>query len=198
MKVHLLRIGDGRDEVHERSVVSLINHLPEIFTSDFVVDDSNHKLGFAGAIQYGWKNVPPTADYVFHAELDFLYNAPIPLERMIAVLEKHPYLVQMALKRQPVNETEKAAGGIVESRPDDYEQRVEHGEIWTENRVCFTTNPSVYPAALCQRRWPQIEESEGHFSADLFQDPRARSALWGPKFAAPLVEHIGERCGVGY
>ena len=197
MKLHLLRIGDGRDEIHERSNASLMKALPG-FDSEFVVDDSDHELGFAGAIQHGWENVPRDADWVFHAELDFLYRAEIPIDRMITVLSKHPYLVQMALKRQPVNEQEVIAGGIVECRPDDFEQRTEGGNIWTEHRCFVTTNPSVYPAALCRQGWPQIPESEGHFGLRLFADPKARSAFWGAKFDEPLVEHIGKREGTGY
>lgn len=199
MTVCWLMIGDGRDEYHERSLASAKRHIPR---PDFtvVVDDSAHELGFAGAIAEGWRRVREIGpDWVFHLELDFTFDAPVPLDRMIAVLKRNPYLVQMALKRQPVNPDEQAAGGIVELDPDSFEQRTSGGDIWTEHRKFFTTNPSVYPAALCAQPWPQESRSEGLFSLKLFEDPKARSAFWGAKFDAPLTHHIGdERAGKGY
>jgi hypothetical protein len=198
VKIHLLTIGDGRDEVHDRSWASLQEQLPLPVASHFVVDDRDHELGFAGAIRHGWENVPADADYVAHCELDFIYHAPIPLDRMCAVLKRRPYLAQIALKRQPINEAELAAGGIVETDPDSFEQIVDGGDIWTEHRRCFSTNPCVYPAALCRQGWPQESESEGKFTHRLLGDPKVRFAFWGAKLDAPLVEHIGVRCGVGY
>lgn len=198
MKVHLLAIGDGRDEVHERSWASLREQLPPV-ASHFVVDDRDHELGFAGAIRYGWENVPADADYVFHAELDFLYHAPIALERMIAVLSWSSHLTQIALKRQPINDQELAAGGIVETDPESFmEIDVGGGTVWTEHRRCFTTNPCIYPATLCRQGWPQESESEGKFTHRLLADPDVRFAFWGGKFDAPAVEHIGVRVGSGY
>lgn len=197
MKVHLLCIGDGRDETHERSWASLQEQLPPV-ASHFIVDDRDHELGFAGAIQHGWDNVPADADYVFHAELDFLYNAPIPLGQMVGILSWCPYLVQIALKRQPVNDAEIAAGGIVETDPESFKEIAAGDLVWTEHRRCFTTNPCVYPAALCRQGWPQESESEGKFTHRLLADSDVRFAFWGAKYAPPLVEHVGVRSGVGY
>ncbi len=199
MSVAFLLISDGRSDYRERTLASAKAMLPE--PDHFIeVDDSDHKLGFGGAIQLGWQRVIDTgAEWVFHCEQDFTFNRPVPLERMVAVLKAHPYLAQICLKRQPVNEQEKLAGGIVECRPDEYVQKVEHGDIWTENRVCFSTNPSLYSAALCRQGWPQVEHSEGIFTHRLLEDPEVRFAFWGAKFDEPLVEHIGDiRTGMGY
>ena len=199
MSVCLLRIGDGRDDYHDASWASAVENLPPV---DHVVtvDDRTHSLGFSGAIQHGWQQVIETdADYVFHLELDFLFNQPVPLDRIIAVLERRPNLAQICLKRQPVNNEEIAAGGIVERNPDAYTQRVDHGDIYTEHRVCFSTNPCVYPAALCHQGWPQVKNSEGIFTHRLLADPDVRFAFWGAKQDPPLVTHIGEtRTGGGY
>lgn len=200
MTLCLLRIGDGRDEYHERSWASAQNFLPG-WDHIVTVDDRNHELGFAGAIQQGWDEVLDTgADYVFHLELDFEFLDVVPIAQMIGLLETRPYLVQVALKRQAVNPQEKEAGGIVEFRPDQFHQRHYAGYVWTEQRLFFTTNPSVYPVALCAQRWPQQEFSEGVFTHRLFDhDPLARSAFWGAKFDPPAVMHIGdERKGTGY
>jgi hypothetical protein len=131
--------------------------------------------------------------------MDFTYNAPVALDRMIAVLKRHPHIVQVALKRQPWNAEECAAGGIVECHPDDFRQRHDAGDIFTEHRRFFTTNPSVYPAALCAQGWPQVPQSEGMFTHRLLEDPDVRFAFWGAKFDPPLVEHVGAtRAGHGY
>ena len=199
MKVCALLIGDGRTEIHERSHASLTENLPR-FDAAVVIDDSDHSLGFAGVIAEGWRQVLETgAEWVFHAELDFTYRQPVPLEAMVGVLREQKHLAQMALLRQPWNDAEKAAGGVIQVRPDEYEQRVVGGTIWTEHRVCFTTNPSVYSTNLCRHGWPQVEHSEGVFTHRLLEDPNVRFAFWGGKNDEPLVDHIGvERVGVGY
>lgn len=200
MTVCLLCIGDGRDEVHEHSWASAQLCLPP-WDRKVVVDDRDHSLGFAGAIQAGWQEVLDTgADWVVHLEMDFVFNAPVPVGDMIEVLDQNRHLAQMALKRQPWNEEEKAAGGIVECHPEDFTQQSDGLHVWTEHRRFFTTNPSVYSAKLCAAGWPQQPESEGRFTHALLDiDPKLRFAFWGGKFAPPLVEHIGEvRAGVGY
>lgn len=194
----LLRIGDGRDDCHERSWTSLREMLPQV-DHIVTVDDRDHALGFSGAIQEGWRQVLATgAEWVFHAELDFIYREPIPLTGMVELLEAQPHLAQVILKRQPVNEEEIAAGGIVECHPDDFRQRVEGGVIWTENRRCFSTNPGVYSTKMCRHGWPQVPQSEGMFTHRLLEDPDVQFGIWGAKYDPPLVEHIGIRVGVGY
>lgn len=199
MNVCLLLIGDGRDEYRERTLASAKEMLPE-FKHAVEVDDRDHELGFAGAIQHGWQQVLASgADWVFHLEADFIFNRPVPLDRMATVLRRHPKIAQVCLKRQPWNDAERAAGGIVELDPDAYEQHVEKGDIFTTHRRCFSTNPCFYPAALCHQGWPQVEHSEGIFTHRLLEDPECRFAFWGGKFDDPMVEHIGtERVGNGY
>ena len=198
MSTCLLIIGDGRDDVHERSWQSAKANLPR-FDHNLVVDDRDHKLGFAGAIQHGWDQVLDTgAEWVFHLEADFIFREPVPIGAMIAILEGNPDIAQVALKRQPVNEEECAAGGIVECHPDDFEERKWAAWWITTHRRFFTTNPSLYSTRLCRMRWPQEPESEGLFTHKLLADPLLRFAFWGRKYDTPMVEHIGVRCGVGY
>lgn len=199
MTVCLLRIADGRDEYHERCWASAKQMLPK-FDHVVTVDDREHELGFSGAIAQGWRQVLDTgADWVMHLEMDFTFSAPVDVAAMIELLETQPHLAQVALKRQPVNQEELAAGGIVELHPDDFRQRFHGGVIWTENRRCFTTNPCVYSTLLCRHGWPQVPNSEGVFTHVLLEDPDVQFAFWGAKFDAPLVQHIGDtRAGGGY
>lgn len=199
MSIALLFITD-RPHYAERTLASLGEMCPATFSHRIVVDDQAHELGFAGAIAEGWRRVRAAgAEWVFHLEADFIFNAAVPLDRMQALLQRKPYLAQVALKRQPWNEEEKAAGGIVELHPDDFEQMTEAGDVWTEHRRFWTTNPSLYSAAWCAQPWPQEPRSEGVWTHRLLESSRLRFAFWGAKFDPPLVEHIGvERQGVGY
>lgn len=199
MSVALLLIGDGRDEYADHCVASAKEFLPA--PDDLVkIDDREHKLGFAGAIAEGWRQITEAGhDWVFHLEADFIFKRPVDLERMQATLERHKYLAQLALKRQPWNDEEQAAGGIVELHPDDYEQHTEVGDVWTEHRRNWTTNPSLYSANWCSQGWPQEPLSEGVFTHRLLEDPKLRFAYWGAKFDPPAVWHIGgSREGHGY
>lgn len=203
MNFCVLLISDGRHDYRERTLDSAKEMLPEPACM-IEIDDSDHKLGFAGAIQAGWERVIQTdADFVCHLEGDFTFNKPVPIERMIGVLERRPYLAQLVLLRQPWNRDELAYGGVVQAREgindDVFTQRTEHGDIWTEHRAFFSTNPCVYPVGLCHQGWPQVPESEGKFTHRLLEDPDVRFAFWGAKFDPPRVTHIGEhRTGNGY
>lgn len=199
MSVCWLMIGDGRVDYHRRSLASAETHVPR---PDFevVIDDSAHELGFAGAIAEGWRQVREIRpDWVFWIELDFTFNRDVPLDRMIAVMERHPNLAQICLLRQAWNEEERRAGGIMQLHPEDYVQRVEAGDIWVEHRRHFSTNPCLISGALCAQGWPQEDQSEGKFTHRLLADPAVRFAYWGAKADEPFVTHIGdERSGHGY
>ena len=196
----VLHIRDGRDQVHARAIDSALTMVPEP-EHHITVDDADHRLGFAGAIRKGWAEVAATdAEWVLHHELDFTFNRPVPVASMIAVLEAHPYLAQIVLKRQPVNRAELEAGGIVEQWPDEYRQRTWRGNVWAEHRLFWSTNPAVYPAAWCRQEWPSVAGSEARWSDRLTADADLRFAFWGGVFDAPAVTHIGERSadGTGY
>lgn len=199
MSVCLLTIGDGRDELHDRSIESAKMHLPQ-FAHLVQIDDRDHQLGFAGAIASGWRQVAMTAaDWVFHLEADFIFNRPVDIAGMIHVLSEHRKLVQLSLKRQPWNKDERAAGGVVEAHPDDFTQITDAGHVWTEHRRYWTTNPSLYSVNWCRQGWPLEERSEGMWTQRLIEDAAVRFGIWGAKFDPPAVEHIGtERAGHGY
>lgn len=166
------------------------------------------KSGFGGAVNNAWSYIkgladPEKYDFVFHLEEDFVFNRPVPLEGMRQVLDARPHVQQVALRRQPWNDIEKAAGGIVESNPDDYTDMFlsdDSGLEWLEHRRFFTTNPCLYRTSLCDRGWPDVEFSEGIFSHLLFdEDPLNCSAFFGSRSSGEWVTHIGHnRTGHGY
>lgn len=169
------------------------------------------RSGFGGAIRSAWRHLTGGTDerFVFHLEDDFLFTRPVDLDAMAAVLSARSHLAQMALRRQPWNATERAAGGVVEVNPDAYVERTDQdGLRWLEHRLFFTTNPSLYRRQLCAAGWPEGQHSEGHFGFAL----RERGLPWGPSGDAvrfgfwgsrdegrDWVWHIGDvRVGTGY
>lgn len=183
---------DTGDEAH-RDV------LRRMFPSFDVIGQPTRQ-GFGGAIRSAWAHLAQRRErFVFHLEDDFTFNEPVSLQQMGAVLDRHPHLQQLALRRQPWNPQERAAGGIVEQHPDEYLEQSDGVSTWLEHRRFFTTNPSLYRRALCERGWPEGENSEGRFGIGLCEDPDVRFGYWGPKDSDPKVHHIGiERAGVGY
>lgn len=196
MTLALLAIDDGRDRYAAEALRSALEHLPK-FDQYIFIDDRQHKLGFAGAIAAGWSAV--NTDYVFHFEQDFTFPSAPPVQAMLGILERHPHIAQVSLKRQAWNTAERRAGGIVELHPDWFETRQDAHATWTEHRAYFTTNPSVYRRNLCSLGWPQVPQSEGVFTHRLLADPSLRFAILGAKFDAPRTTHIGDkREGTGY
>lgn len=201
MTFALLLISDGRDEYRARTLASAKENLPE---PDWFIEvaDPEHRLGFGGAIRKGWRRIlaQTEAEYVFHLEADFVFNRPVYIAEMAAVLSARPHLVQLALRRQPWNAEEKAAGGIVEMHPEDYIECDLNGWRWLEHARFFTTNPCLYPREVCEYGWPDGEESEGRFGIGLRdRHPELRFGFWGSKDSGEAVEHIGvERKGNGY
>jgi hypothetical protein len=217
----LLVMTDGRRDCVARTLSSAIANLEGPITRVVIHDDSadpDHRAwlqraapdaevvwhyagrqGFGGAIRNAWKHVAAGPErFVFHLEDDFTFNGPVDLAAMAEVLDDEPHLVQLALRRQPWNDAELAAGGIVEQHPTDYIEATDHaGRSWLEHRRFFTTNPSLYRRALCASSWPEGAESEGRFTHQLLADPEV--GFWGARDSGEAVTHIGDqRAGVGY
>lgn len=224
----LLVLTDGRPGLIEQTLESAFERLQGIEWVRFVIHDDSadpthrdelrrkwptaeviggpDRRGFGGAIHAAWMYLQRTAEHdiarhVFHLEDDFTFNRAVRVDRMARVLDANKHLVQLALRRQPWNDDERAAGGVVELHPEMYEDcQNPAGDHWLEQRVFFTTNPSLYRRSLCSRGWPLVKRSEGVFSLDIIErDPAARFAYWGPRASGEWVHHIGdERVGKGY
>jgi hypothetical protein len=158
------------------------------------------RLGFAGAYANAWRFLSALPHrWVFSTEDDFTFNRPVDLDSMLDVLAPRPYLIQMALRRQAWSPAERAAGGVVEQHPGDYESHMWNDLEWLEHRRFFTTNPSLFARELTDLGWPAVAESEGHFSRVLTASPEARFGFWGKRDDEPWVTHIGtQRVGHGY
>lgn len=219
--IALLVVTDGRHEFLRETIASARDALNGPITTRVMFDDTGDeqyraqlrdeyaefvhigaptRRGFGGAINRAWATLRRCeARFVFHLEQDFTFNRPVDLDAMARVLDQHPYLVQLALRRQPIVPTEIEAGGVVECWPDEFTE-CEHGDDqWLEHRLFFTTNPSLYRAGLCDFGWPLVERSEEEFTAQQLRNPDARFGYWGARESGEAVHHIGaERVGTGY
>ena len=215
----LLVMTDGRDTIHD-AIASADTALVGSITHRVIHDDSGdpdhrHDLmrryprwtviggdraGFGGAIKRAWCHVRDLpVRFVFHLEDDFTFTRPVDLDAMGNVLAAQPQLLQLALRRQPWNAEERAAGGIIEQHPDAYDDCTDGEHHWLEHRRFWTTNPSLYRRELCERKWPDGVHSEGRFGIEQFRDPNAVSGFWGERSSGEWVHHIGhERVGTGY
>lgn len=231
MSVALVMFTDGRDHVFDEDRrSSWEERLHGDVDAKWIFDDSaNEKFreqllaafpdwritswpkrrGFGGTIRRAWAmlNIMEPSEYVFHLEDDFTLAVDVELEQMRGILDRHPHLAQVALRRQPVNDLEIAAGGVVELDPGAYDQSGDGYAQWLEHRLYFTTNPCLYRRSLCAVGWPGGAFSEGHFTHDKLLahgTPEAaaehvRFALLGKRFDQVQVHHIGTlRAGEGY
>lgn len=229
MSIALLAMTDGRGELLARALASFAAMVTGPITRRVIHDDSGddgyrawlratypgyelvttpHRAGFGGAYASAWTYMARGPEQMIaNLEDDFLITRPVDLAEMTAVLDANPHLVQLALRRQPWNEVELAAGGVVEQRPDAFtEVRDEHGRVWLEHREWMTTNPSLYRRPLCAMGWPDVPRSEGEFTHYLLRhgvagvSPDAvRFGYWGSRDSGVWCQHIGrERVGHGY
>ncbi|WP_241831196.1 hypothetical protein [Parafrankia soli] len=223
---------DGRDDTLDRTIQSASWSLGGAIVDWLIHDDTGdashrraledryprfsvipsplRRAGFGGAIRQAWEFIYTwsKADYILHLEDDFTFRQAVDLAAMAQVLAERPHLSQLALRRQPWNDAERAAGGIVEQHPDDYVQVTdEHGHAWLEHRRFFTTNPCLYRRELCSAGWPAGAQSEGRFGLGLLRSglpwgvsgPDVRMGFWGARDSGEAVEHIGvQRAGMGY
>lgn len=221
--IALVVFTDGRDHVYA-TIPSALDHLHGPISTKIIYDDSGDQAnrarlvtafpefavlshaegrqGFGGAIRHVWQYLVRRCsdEFIFHLEDDFLFRQYVDLAGMAAVLRERPALAQLALRRQPWNAEERAAGGIVELDPAAYVDCFDGEHDWLEHRKFFTTNPSLYRRTLCAQTWPEDPHSEGKFGIDLRQRSElTRFGYWGTRNSGEWVEHIGlERVGTGY
>lgn len=176
--------------------------LTDTFPDWHLIHGTRGRLGFGGAVRNVWRHLTDTTGppFIFHLEDDFTFLRPVNLDDFASVLDTRPGLAQLALRRQAWNAAERAAGGVIELNPAAYVDHTAGGHEWLEQRLFFTTNPSLYRRSLCQRGWPRGSESEGKFSAALLAAPDVWCGYWGARNSGVWVEHTGRErfAGAGY
>jgi len=170
-----------------------------LYADRYTIHHAPARRGFGGTIAHAWQHLALLdVTHIVHLEDDFTLARPVDWSHMARTLDRQPNLAQLALRRQPWNDTERAAGGIIECWPDAYTDMHDKAD-WLEHRLFFTTNPSIYRRDLCALGWPVGERSEAAFSAWLFTNPETVCGYWGERADGPWCTHIGaQRAGIGY
>ena len=110
-------VSDRPPDLYLRDCHDNLNQYLPVDVHVHVVDDTEHRLGMAGAVRAAWAwALEQDADYLLHVEEDFRF-IDLPLRAMQFVLERHQHLAQVVLKRQPWSDEEKRAGGQMETNP---------------------------------------------------------------------------------
>lgn len=222
MSVTLLVMTDGRDDLLDQALISIETSVVGCVDDRVIHDDtgdSRHRRvlakryagwrvigegprrGFGGAYRFAWEHLVGlhTRGFVFSTEDDFTFNEPVDLGAMCDVLDRHPHVAQIVLKRQAWNDSERSAGGIIEQNPDEYCDRTDGRFWWCEHRLFWSTNPHLTRRELLGYGWPVGDHSEGLFTHLLLEDPDLRFAFWGRAGDPPRVTHHGRvRAGTGY
>lgn len=165
---------------------------------EWILSEDQQPVGFCGSCAECWEEAGHgDHDYAFWLEHDFTFVRPVDLRELALTLDANPQLAQMALMRQPVNEQEVEAGGVVASRPGQFSERVGDYGRWLEQRSYWTTNPSLFNANMARgaHRWPEGDRCEGRFGIYL-REQGFTFGMWGN--GEPWVEHVGARSGFGY
>jgi hypothetical protein len=158
------------------------------------------RRGFTGMMRHvrGVLAKRTKADHIFWFETDFTLTRTVDLDDMARVLDEHPDLVQLALRRQPWSAPELAAGGVIEQWPFAYTDQSDGDLTWLEHRLYWTCNPSLFPRRILDVPWPEQEGSEAAFRFGVLADPAARAGYWGPRDTGTWCVHSGTRTGKGY
>ena len=205
--------GDG--EAGVREAYDAAAHFGPALSPNWTVGGTTERQGFCSAVAECWEEAgQPGPGFVYWLEDDFLHTRDVDLRELAWVLAHDAELAQIALCRGPANEHEERAGGLVASRPDEYQQetawfdkfngppedlRSSHELVerpWLRHRSYWTTNPSLFRKALAAAHpWPAVPKCEGLFGASLRQIGFS-FGLWGS--GEPWVDHVGHRQGKGY
>lgn len=178
-------------EFFDRKVITLDGcPRPKRLPDEWATVHLNPRQGLASAVGAGWAVMRP-GSWVFHLEEDFLVDVDADtLRAMAEVLRRTPRVANMVLVRQPWNEQEKAAGGVLESFVGDLDPH----DWWVEHRRLFSLNPCVYRAELCESGWSK--GNEAGMTERLVGEGRS-FGYWGAVGDAPLCTHIGVEGGMG-
>lgn len=212
--IDLVVITDGRGPYLEQTL-STVDHLCAVFVTRTIVDDSGvdwysrwlrdrygheyrivahtQKRGLAAAVKTAWSLT--SSAFVFHLEDDFTIDETVDVHSMAAVLAVNPKLAQLCLLRQPWNEQEHAAGGIIQADPTAYDQRKTIGKSWLAHRKLFSLNPCLIPRWVVDLGWD--DGNERGFTDRLLADSDIEFGYWGVP-TDQHVTHIGHQRSAGW
>jgi hypothetical protein len=208
-------ITDGRDEYLKRTLASCWEMIPGF--SPIIVDDSgkhrespdwlldrwpanqlirhSERKGMAAAVRTAWTAaVGRPGEFIWHEEDDFILNEPVDIAAMAATLRDNPHLAQLVLKRQPCSAEEIAAGGQIETAPEEYTDR----EGFVEHRRLFSFNPCLIRREAIELALAEPGDGLERGVTDTLLRHGYSFGYFGARGDPPRCHHIGEIRSAGY
>jgi hypothetical protein len=214
----LIVLTSGRKDLISQTIPAWIDKYKDTFDNKFIVDDSGDEnyrewlkqysdkynfkiinvsdknLGYIYAMQKVLDTFKLSGKrYMFFLEEDFIPKVNIDFDKMKYLLENNKEMIQISLMRQPWYQEEIDAGGLIESRKENFENITEKNNIkWVKHRAYFTGNPSLISDKVLEYGWPNALWSETLFGKILVRKGFYFGILGLPGDHDWLaVEHIG-------
>lgn len=199
-------LGNGRTEYLERALESIEEHLtPQPFVR-YIYDDSETHLGQCAAQSMCWEAASnTTVNFCLHWEEDYVALRPLDVERMAALMDAQPHLLQLTLMRQAWA-AEIPYGNYVAKDPGWYERRElqlstgridRHGNEeyavteWMETTRNWANAPTLFRTALAREfEWPTEPGCETAIGPEMlarYPEGKFGIAGWGQA----EVAHVG-------
>lgn len=222
MKYLLTVLSNGRPDYLARTLDAFREHVSPQPTEVYLYDDGgrtplgilqdrypgaavayrDERVGMCAAHGFCWGAAATSElDWVFHLEDDMRILCPIDLDEIAAVMESHPHLVSMTLKRTPVG-SELEYGGFVEQEPGWYERETEahvdwgYFSRWFETRRNWSCAPTLFRTDLARAfPWSSEPGCETEIGPRLLTDQEIRFGFWGG--GECQVAHIGVERALG-
>ncbi len=168
------------------------------FTATTVIDDQQHRLGMAGAVNAAWSwAIENDVDYLLHVEEDMHFTRTVDVQRLVDILDLNAELAEVTLVRQPWSQEEALAGGVAKKLGAiPHSCDCEDPPLrWSTQDYIFSLNPSLIPRRILELGWPAGNEAE---MTSILLDRGYEFGLYGHPEDAPVIEHVGHVRGAGW
>lgn len=169
---------------------------------DWRISLTGPRRGYGAAMNKAWAQLLRCTDGpVFWTEDDFTFNRTVDVDEMAGVLASNQRYAQLALRRQPWNPDEEAAGGVVEAHPGAFAEELLWDNTAADPRLhavlsqsgWWTNNPSLVSPWVLFTAYPEGKGAEGEFTFRLKQSRGdVLFGYWGAMDSGEAVRHIGE------
>ena len=217
MNIALVIVTDGRQHCLVETIPSIEENLHGSFANRIIINDAGddayrtwldetyghdhtiihhpERQGLAAALRTAWTTaLAAGADFIWHAEDDMVYATPVDVEQIASLLEQHPGLAQISLKRQPVNSEEERAGGFINLHPWDFWQR----GGYVIHRTLFTFNPCLVPRRVAELAMAQPGDGLEQGITETLIAHEYSFGILGTIEDEPRVTHVGHVRSAGW
>ena len=194
-RVGLAYISDREDLYLPRCKASVEEHIDYPFVAVTTIDDRQHKLGMAGAVNAAWSwAVDNDLEFLLHWEEDQFIVRTLDIEDMVTVLDLNPELSHVVLNRYPYG-GDIALGGPMKALGAEPKECTGCGAKWSTHKTLFSLNPCLIPRHVFELGYSN--ENEAGMTKVLLDQGYEFSFLGHPT-DEPYISHIGDIRGAGW